>query len=48
MILVVAIEGTSFLASRKDIFDFSWGLTYFLKLHIIIVQGGQRHCSVKR
>ena len=35
---------------RKDgftYFDFSWGLTYFLKLHIIIVQGGQRRVSAK-
>ena len=32
---------------EKIFFDFSWGLTYFLKLHIIIVQGGQRRVSAK-
>ena len=33
--------------AEKIFSDFSWGLTYFLKLHIIIVQGGQRRVSAK-
>ena len=36
-----------FLLAEKIFFDFSWGLTYFLKLHIIIVQGGQQRVSAK-
>ena len=47
MMRVVAIEGTSFPINREDFFEVLKGLTYFLKFHIIIVQGRQRRVSAK-
>ena len=51
MPLRFGINGLRFLNSCKkkmhEHADFSWGLTYFLKLHIIIVQGRQRRVSAK-